>query len=267
MIVSFAVACATGEGVDDSGNGGGGGTASGGGGSGGSSGSGAVGGAATGGAGGLPSGGAGGSSGGSGGGGATGGTGGIGGTGGSTGGGGGTGGAGGSVGGSGGAATCDVVGCLDGSESGAGCLGARVVGRKSASKAGGFQVSGSTCNAGNDVSGYGGTSCPDGGKDRAYRLYLKKNEKLDVLLTQGAKCVAASSWERVFEIYSGSSCTDKGCSKKVQCSSTGAGTWSTTFVAPDDGWYVVVVDGKTANDGGDFTLTLSLLCIFGGCEC
>lgn len=263
----LVVSCATGEGVDDSGggaSGGSGGGGSGGMGSGGAGGSGAVGGALGGAGGTLPSGGGAGGSGGS-----TGGAGGsVGGAGGGLGGGGGGGAGGGpSGGGTGGGTACDVAGCLDGSESGAGCLGARVVGRKTASQAGGFQVSGSTCVAGNDLSGYDAQSCKDDGKDRAYRLYLKKFEKLDVLLTQGAKCAASSSWDRVFKIHSGTSCTDKGCGKKLQCSNTGAGTWSTTFVAPDDGWYVVVVDGKTGSDGGDYTLTLSLLCIFGGCEC
>lgn len=261
----LVVSCATGEGVDDSGggaSGGSGGGASGGVSSGGAGGSGAVGGAVGGAGGTLPSGGgAGGTGGGSGGAGGS-----VGGAGGGLGGAGGAGG-GPSGGGTGGGTACDVVGCLDGSESGAGCLGARVVGRKTASQAGGFQVSGSTCGAGNDLSGYDAQSCKDDGKDRAYRLYLKKFEKLDVLLTQGAKCAASSSWDRVFKIHSGTSCTDKGCGKKLQCSNTGAGTWSTTFVAPDDGWYVVVVDGKTGSDGGDYTLTLSLLCIFGGCEC
>jgi hypothetical protein len=142
-----------------------------------------------------------------------------------------------------------------------------VVGRVTAAKAGGFQVTASTCSVANDLGGYDATSCKDDGRDRAWRLYLKKFEKLDVLLTQGAKCSSAPTWDRVFKIYSGMGCTDQGCGKKVLCGNTGAGTWSTSFVAPEDGWYVVVVDGKTANDAGDFTLTLSLLCVFGGCEC
>lgn len=244
----FLVACAASEDVGDEG----------------------VGGATSGGFGGTTSGGASGSGGGGapGGGGALGGSGGVGGAG--SGGVGATGGAGAS-GGSGGGTSCAVVGCADGSESGAGCSAARVVGRPSAAKQGGFQVTANTCSADNDVSGYDATSCKDQGRDRSWRLYLKKFEKLDVLLTQGAKCPSATSWERVFKIYSGTGCTDQSCGKKHLCANTGAGTWGTSFVAPEDGWYVIVVDGKNGpgagDDSGEFTLTLSLLCVFGGCEC
>jgi hypothetical protein len=164
-----------------------------------------------------------------------------------------------------------VEGCADGSESGAGCSNARVIGRKTAAKAGGFQITASTCAAGNDMTGYDATSCKDQGRDRSWRLWLRKYEKLDVTLTQGAKCGSATSWDRVFKIHSGTGCTDQGCGKKLLCANTGAGTWSTQFIAPEDGWYVFVVDGKAgpgaADDSGDFTLTLSLLCVFGGCEC
>lgn len=265
----MVVACATSEDVgDDKGGGGGGfgGTPSGGGGAGGTpsggGGSGATAGlGATGGIGGTPGGGAAGTGGTS-----AGGAGGTGGSGGSVAGGGGT-----SGGGGGGGPACAVLGCADGNESGAGCAGARVVGRLTAAKAGGFQVTTNTCSSANDVSGYDATSCKDLGRDRSYRMYLKKFEKLDVKLTQGAKCASAQSWERVFKIYSGSNCTDQACDKKHLCGNTGAGTWGTTFVAPDDGWYVIVVDGQKApgagDDSGDFTLTLQLLCVFGGCEC
>ncbi|MBK7585861.1 MAG: hypothetical protein IPI67_37460 [Myxococcales bacterium] len=264
----MVAACATSEDVgDDKGGGGGGfgGTPSGGGGAGGTpsggGGSGATAGlGATGGIGGTPGGGAAGTGGTS-----AGGAGGTGGSGGSVAGGGGT------SGGGGGGPACAVLGCADGNESGAGCAGARVVGRLTAAKAGGFQVTTNTCSSANDVSGYDATSCKDLGRDRSYRMYLKKFEKLDVKLTQGAKCASAQSWERVFKIYSGSNCTDQACDKKHLCGNTGAGTWGTTFVAPDDGWYVIVVDGQKApgagDDSGDFTLTLQLLCVFGGCEC
>ncbi|MBK9000636.1 MAG: hypothetical protein IPM35_33355 [Myxococcales bacterium] len=267
------VACAASEDVGDEGvggaaSGGFGGTTSGGasgfGGAGATGGGGASGGSGgappSGGSGGVPSGGSGGVP--------SGGSGGVGGAG--SGGVGATGGAG-AGGGSGGGTSCAVVGCADGSESGAGCSAARVVGRPSAAKLGGFQVTANTCSAANDVSGYDATSCKDQGRDRSWRLYLKKFEKLDVLLTQGAKCSSATSWERVFKIYSGTSCTDQTCGKKHLCANTGAGTWGTSFVAPEDGWYVIVVDGKNGpgagDDSGEFTLTLSLLCVFGGCEC
>jgi len=184
--------------------------------------------------------------------------------------GGGTGGSatgGGGVTGGGGGASCAVVGCADGSESGAGCSNARVVGRVSAAKLGGVDLTANTCSAGNDVSGYDATTCKDQGRDRSWRMYLKKNELLDVKLTQGAKCASAPSWNRIFKIYSGSSCTDQGCGKKQLCANPGSGTWVTKFVPQEDGWYVLVVDGQGADDAGDFTLNLSLLCTFGGCEC
>jgi hypothetical protein len=41
-----------------------------------------------------------------------------------------------------------------------------------------------------------------------------------------------------------------------------------TYVAPRDGWIIIVADGSTAfDDEGDYTLRVTLTCGAGGCGC
>ena len=161
--------------------------------------------------------------------------------------------------------------CQSGNQSRSGCANALVIGRLEASVSAGYFTSTNTCSASDASEGPNSGSCWDYGRDHSYRIFLRAGESIAVTLTQGSKCSPATSWDRVFKIYSGNGCSDKSCSNGLFCASTGSGTYSKSYTAPADAWYVIVVDGRTAtnvyDDSGSYTLTVKLTCLAGTCNC
>lgn len=161
--------------------------------------------------------------------------------------------------------------CSDGNQSRAGCANARVIGRILASSIPGFSVTANTCSASNSSEGPNSSACWDYGRDHAYRMFMRSGETANISIGHGSKCASATSWDAVFKIYAGTGCLDKSCTTKSECTGFSTGTLTRTFTAPADGWYVFVIDGRTAtnvyDDSGTYTLTVKLTCSVSGCGC
>jgi hypothetical protein len=162
--------------------------------------------------------------------------------------------------------------CSNGTQNKDRCSGARIIGRKAASA--GLYVSDDTCGASNrsDQSG----SCYDAGADHHYRLYMRKGETATFKLNVGGSCPFAESsfWDATLKVFQPTTCVQgvlspyTDCGARVFCEDYYPNAKTTTYVAPSDGWVVVVVDGSTAfDDEGDYGLTVKLTCSTGTCEC
>lgn len=153
--------------------------------------------------------------------------------------------------------------CGDGAQSRDRCAGARVIGRRTAATTTGYSVTGSTCSASNRFD-----DCSwDAGSDHAYRIWARAGETITANLTRGAACVGGT-WDATLKLYQGSDCGTVTCSGDRWCRDF-VGTGAQTWVAPRDGWVVLVVDGSTAfNDEGAYTLRVRLTgCRGPACEC
>ncbi|MDB4928219.1 MAG: Fibronectin type domain protein, partial [Myxococcaceae bacterium] len=153
--------------------------------------------------------------------------------------------------------------CADGTQNRDRCTGARVIGRRSASSAAGFTIASDTCSASNRFD-----DCDwDAGADHSYRLWVRAGEMVSAAVTRGDGCVN-SSWDATLKLYQGGDCGTVTCSGDRWCRHHVNST-AQTYVAPRDGWIVVVVDGSTAfDDEGDYTLRVRLSgCGAAGCEC
>ena len=93
---------------------------------------------------------------------------------------------------------------------------------------------------------------------------------MHVDLTLGTKCGIAKAWDAVLKVYDSTGCTDRTCAAVASCH-TAVSPYTETLVAPAEGWYTIVVDGKTGSavndDSGTYTLTVKLTCKTGACEC
>jgi hypothetical protein len=153
--------------------------------------------------------------------------------------------------------------CADGAQNRDRCAGARIIGRRTAAGTAGFTVSGTTCSASNRFD-----DCSwDAGPDHAYRIWARAGETVTVNLSTGAACVGGSC-DATLKLYQGGDCGTVTCSGDRWCRDF-VGTGAQTWVAPRDGWVVVVVDGSTAfDDEGAYTLRVRLTgCRGAGCEC
>lgn len=156
--------------------------------------------------------------------------------------------------------------CTTGSQSRDRCANARVIGRTSASASGGYVVSDSTCFAYNRFD----TSCWDAGADHAYRLFVRAGETVVVRYEVDWSCPSYSSsfWDGTLKIYEAAGCADTTCATEVLCERYISSSFMHTYVAPRDGWIIIVADGSTAfDDEGDYTLRVTLSCGAGGCGC
>lgn len=133
----------------------------------------------------------------------------------------------------------------------------------------GFQAAADTCTASSAVADYGG-SCWDFGRDHSYRILMLAGESVTVTFDNGSQCSQATSWDPVLKIYASPGCGDKSqCTEKHACQLTGSGAYTKEFTAPHDGWYFVIVDGRTSafDDSGKYTLAVKLTCSTAGCGC
>lgn len=153
--------------------------------------------------------------------------------------------------------------CGDGAQSRDRCEGARVIGRRAAASAAGYAASADTCRASNRFD-----DCSwDAGADHAYRLWARAGETLSASITRGSGCVD-STWAATLKLYQGGDCGTVTCSRDSWCRDH-IGTGAQTYVAPRDGWTVLIVDGSTAfDDEGAYTLRVRLTgCREATCEC
>jgi len=157
--------------------------------------------------------------------------------------------------------------CSDGTQNRDNCAGARVVGRRAAATTAGYTAAGSTCAPASDRF----DDCSwDAGFDQTYRIWARAGETVTVNLTRGAGC-SSSSWRATLKLYQGGDCGTVTCTR-------GQDRWCEEFVttrdyayvAPRDGWIVVVVDGSTSDstDRGAYTVRVRLTgCREATCEC
>lgn len=151
--------------------------------------------------------------------------------------------------------------CANGTQSRDRCAEARVIGRSVAGTSGGYVTTGDTCSASNRFD-----DCPwDAGNDHAYRVWMRSGESVSVAVSRVDTCY--SSWSATLKLYQGVGCADVTCSGDLWCEDF-VSSAPRTYVAPRDGWVVIVVDGSTSTDDeGRYTLTVRLTCGVGGCGC
>jgi hypothetical protein len=89
-----------------------------------------------------------------------------------------------------------------------------------------------------------------------------------VTLTTGEPCGYYSSWYATFSVY-GATGGCQGTTKGSRLFCVDQETEHvTSYTAPADGWYYLIVDGSSAfDDEGDYTFRVKLTCKTAGCEC
>ncbi len=156
-----------------------------------------------------------------------------------------------------------AVACTQGSENRRGCANARTVSRLVAGA--GYLVSDSTCSARDDLDD--SSSCFDANADHTYRLYMREGESLTVRYDTGRACNGESRWPGTLKIFETGGCDSTACGPKIFCEDY-VYDESTTYVARQDGWVIVVADGSTAfDDEGQYQLSFTLACRSGNCGC
>lgn len=160
--------------------------------------------------------------------------------------------------------------CANGSQNRDRCTGARIIGRKVATA--GYAIAGNTC-TGSDRSDESG--CSDSGYDHHYRVYMRKGESAKIGVQTGESCLSYdfAYWQTSLKIYQPAACSQgvlppyDSCGARTFCNGNFNNS-ETTYVAPEDGWVVIVVDGAGGfDDEGDYTLSVKLTCSTGNCEC
>ena len=124
------------------------------------------------------------------------------------------------------------------------CGTARVIGRFAALE--GVVISGDTSGAkNNDDLSTNQTECWDAKYDNYFRIYLVAGEKLDATVTPHLY-----DFDSMLKLYQGMGC-NKGGSPLIGCyndGNDGNADHLAGAVAPVDGWYTIVVDGRMAFD-------------------
>ncbi len=162
--------------------------------------------------------------------------------------------------------------CGDGNQNRYDCGGARVIGRKTAIGSKGYKKSDTTCDSLDYMEWW--NKCYDSGYDHTYRIFLRKNEKISISYTGFSDdCWGSgggSTWAEFKVIQASSGCGDPingSCPNYSICSDKSSGT----YVAPAEGWYVIVADSDDFGaQGFSYTLTVKLdatTCQTAGCEC
>lgn len=160
-------------------------------------------------------------------------------------------------------------GCAtDEAPDGKACGKARTIGRLAALA--GYSFSGDTANASDkDNLSTNDTDCWDAGKDNYFRIWLVAGDILDVILTP--KSIASVTWDSMMKIYTGTLCDGQGA-LPINCYDTGGEggkDYVNSFIAPADGWYTIVVDGRTSVSSQwlPYLLTVKLACKMADCCC
>jgi hypothetical protein len=156
--------------------------------------------------------------------------------------------------------------CTTGTQNRDGWSKARTIGRTQSATTSGYQISDHTCYAYDRFDESSG--CWDANSDHAYRMYLRKGEKIDVTLSTGWDCDNGWGWYATFSVYGttgGCLSTTKG--SRLFCVDNKT-QHTTSYTAPEDGWYYLIVDGSSAfGDEGDYQFRVKLTCKAAGCGC
>jgi hypothetical protein len=71
---------------------------------------------------------------------------------------------------------------------------------------------------------------------------------------------SGSWWDLTLQIYGNAGCAATTCDTRYVCEDH-ISSHTEVFTAPNDGWFIFVVDGSTAfDDEGDYDLTVNLTC-------
>ena len=165
----------------------------------------------------------------------------------------------------------DVEGCVtDESPSGKKCSQAKVIGRKNAAM--GYLHKGDTTNDGDNDNLPSGLfepgDCWDANDDNAFRIYLKQGDSVKATLVPNA-----STFDSMLKLYTGTACSAHKKDDLVGCYNQGGDHEIDGFeyTASADGWYSIVVDGRTAfdedGDWGPYSLAVKLTCVEKNCNC
>ena len=171
---------------------------------------------------------------------------------------------------------CQVPGCqTDLGPKGKKCKEAYVVGRLDAAQTAHFE--GDTDGDGDDDDlnyAFGKSECWDASYDNFYRIYLRAGETLAVVLEP-----KETEFDAMLKLYTGTECDDddSGIFQKndkylIECWNDGSDEEPESFayVAGEEGWYTVVVDGRQSgedSDWGDYALDVTLTCAQANCCC
>jgi hypothetical protein len=163
---------------------------------------------------------------------------------------------------------CLAQGCVtDNNPDGEDCAHAKIVGRLDAINL--VTYSGDTTGDGDDDDlSTNDSDCWDAKYDNFFRIYLIAGDQLDADLY-------GLEWEfdAMMKLYSGTDCADNGENDLISCTNDGGdgNDESLTYVAPADGWYTLVVDGRSAfsneEDYGYYDLDIVLTCVDTNCCC
>lgn len=152
--------------------------------------------------------------------------------------------------------------CTTGSQNMRGCGNARIIGRTAA--ASGFVGDDDTCFGAYDDMDESG--CTDGNADHTYRIYMRAGESISVDVDDDWPCDFDQTWwDPAVKLYTSAGCGDLSCSLAI-CDDDFSPGFNHT--ATYDGWYFIVVDGRSSfDDEGDYKLNVTLTCLQPGCEC
>ena len=137
--------------------------------------------------------------------------------------------------------------------------------RTAAGASGGTTINDNTCSARDDWDD--STTCWDANSDHTYRIYMLAGESLALRYETRDACIGGS-WNGTLKIFETEGGASTACGAKVYCDYNET-LHSATYLAPRDGWVVVVADGSSAlvDDEGAYRLTLALSCRDGFCRC
>ena len=161
----------------------------------------------------------------------------------------------------------------DNTSPGAVCALAKVIGRLDALEQ--FTYTANTDGAGNNDSGGDNPlwgACPDAGPDQFYRIYLKTGDELTVSADPSDSGVL-EKYNLVLKLYKGVVCHSTNTAEPILCEneSVGGAPEGFGYLANEDGWVTIVVDGTSvfaeSASAGDYTLTVDLACSDDNCCC
>ncbi len=123
----------------------------------------------------------------------------------------------------------------------------------------GVIISGDTTNVSDAIDELSFMGCFDNGPDVFARIFLESGDELELLLE-----TMESTFDMALFVYAGDQ-----CSAPLTCSDSGFGgdAESVDFVAPNDGWYTIAIQGALSEDQGPYELTMTLTCGIGDCCC
>ncbi|MBW1807549.1 MAG: hypothetical protein JRJ87_05095 [Deltaproteobacteria bacterium] len=156
--------------------------------------------------------------------------------------------------------------CVDGTQTAETCASARVVSRADAGDADGADHSGDILEGTNDDQTVCQATKLSSGNEKYYQIYLYAGETLDVTLDV---TLNSSYFDGILFLYrSYDACDGRACSTMVLCrDQTINADESFSYLAGEDGWYIIQVDATWQIGQGQYGLAIDLQCNQAGCGC